>query len=101
MTLSDLLASARARVDRGSRRALALHLGMHPESLRQYEVGRSLPTEETIVRLCALTGLSVEEGLLNLCVWRTEGTARAVYSRMLAAWIEQHGTERARVRARR
>ena len=101
MTLSELLRSALDRVDGRSRRSLARRLGVHHETVRAYENGRALPTEETIMKLCAITGTSIEEALLNLNIWRTEGSARAVYSRILAAWLAHRGTERAPLRARR
>jgi len=58
---------------------LARKIDVTRSSIALYRKGASFPSDDTMVRIAKRAKLNVEECLLLLNVWRTEGAARKVY----------------------
>jgi hypothetical protein len=88
MELSEILEKARARLQVRSDRALCRELGIDIASLPRYRAGTSYPTDDRMVRICLLSGVAPERGLLLLNLWRSRGEARTTYRRIAKIWEE-------------
>jgi transcriptional regulator with XRE-family HTH domain len=82
MNIQSLLERARHRSGVQSTRALAKRISLNPEAMRRIENGSGLPSDDTMVRISLLAGISAEEGLLLLNMWRSSGAAATVYRQL-------------------
>lgn len=82
-TIQDYLDDARAAIGINSDRALAAALEASVATVNTWRSGRSLPTDEKMVDLAALSGASKEQALLHLSYWRADGEARKTYENLI------------------
>jgi hypothetical protein len=85
MNIDQLLQRVRERSGLKSIRAISRLVGIDPDSWIDYRNG-TLPSDDTMMRLCLIGGIEPEEGLLLLNIWRSKGRARAMYSRIYKIW---------------
>ncbi len=83
MDIRDLLERARSKSGLKSQAAMARAIGLTREAFRRIESERGLPSDTTMLRLCALAEVSDQEGLLILNILRSKGQARRAYSDLL------------------
>src|ERR1700741_1112434 len=89
--LSALLDRACARLGATSDRAFCRALRWDGRSLLDYRRGTSWPDDERMVRLCDVSGISREGGLLLLNIWRSKGDTRTAYRRIFKIWEASGG----------
>jgi transcriptional regulator with XRE-family HTH domain len=90
MNIVDLLERARTKLGVKSDRALCRETGIAHQRYLNYRRGIAHPNEETMLRLCATAGVSDDEGLLLLNMWRSKGRAATIYRRL---WQELRPTD--------
>lgn len=66
-----------------SDRHLGRVLGVSPSTVAIWRAGKSLPTDETMVKLAGLAKVSKEQALLELSYWRAEGEAKDTYESLI------------------
>ena len=79
MNIQSLLDRARDRAELPSDRALARRINLNLSALQRIRNGHGMPSDDTMVRISLLAGISAEEGLLLLNMWRSTGAAATVY----------------------
>lgn len=83
-TVRDYLDAARAKHGIKSDRALSVAMGLKPQAVCDVRLGKSLPSDATMLRLCELAGADPTRGLIQLNVWRaSSSTVADQYSRIL------------------
>lgn len=82
MDICALLDAARAHSSIPSDNRLARTLGIHASSVVMWRKRAKLPSDENIVLLCELAGISPEAGLLALNMLRCRGRAHATYGQI-------------------
>jgi hypothetical protein len=92
MLLSEILERVLARSEQKSIRGASRRVGIDPASWIDYRDHGTLPSDETMVRLCLAGDVDPEEGLLLLNVWRSKGRARTMYSRLVKMWRKERKT---------
>jgi hypothetical protein len=80
MIISELVWAARRGSRARSGRALSSKLGLSPYATRNWMNGTSLPSDDNMVKLCAMAGWEPLPWLLWLNMQRAEGPAIAIYS---------------------
>lgn len=80
MQLENLLDQARENCAAKSDRELSRALKLCPTAVGGYRTGRSFPSDQTIVNIAILADQDPLECLLALNLWRTRGTAHAIYA---------------------
>ncbi len=69
----DYLSEARRKTGVASNNGIAKLLDISGPSLSSLFQGKSLPSEDTMVKLADLAGIDRETALLDLAVWRSSG----------------------------
>lgn len=87
LQLPLMIDAAKRAANIRSDRSLCAALGLSAIAVHHYRYNAVLPSDETMVRLCALSGLDPTAGLIALNISRSEGEARARY-RALAEALE-------------
>ncbi|HEY1709619.1 MAG TPA: hypothetical protein VGG10_15230 [Rhizomicrobium sp.] len=82
MNIEQVLERARERVQPNSERELARHLRVEPVQLLRWSRKTARPSDNAMIRLSDAAGITPEEGLLLLNMWRSDGEAAAIYGRM-------------------
>ena len=83
ISVQDLLTRARERAGVSSDRALSKQLGLSHAALHKIGKGQAFPSDDTMMRLAAVSGIAPEEALLLLNVWRKTGATNTTYRRLL------------------
>lgn len=83
MTLDELLDAVKARHSLASERALSRFTGLSNNAIFQYRHHRAWPSDDNAVMLAELAGLDPTHVLIQLAIWRTEGSARLTWQRAL------------------
>jgi transcriptional regulator with XRE-family HTH domain len=83
MEIREVAERARQRLGVKSDEALAREIGMKRSNLQRAIYGQGFPSDAAMARLSRAAGLPVEEGLLLLNVWRSEGDVRTAYAQIL------------------
>ena len=83
MDLIGYLDAARARAGLASDRQLAGALGLSQGAVFHFRHRRAFPADDVMIRLAQLAGVEPERALLDLNIWRTEGTPAASFYRQL------------------
>lgn len=78
--LLDLLDRAKKRIGAQSERQLARALAINASALLGYRRGQMLPSDDCLIRICALASEKPQHWLLLLNMWRSRGPTRAAYS---------------------
>jgi len=81
--LGDFLDLCKQRTNTVTDSNLARKIDVTRSSIALYRKGASFPSDDTMVRIAARAKFDVEECLLLLNVWRSEGTAQTIYHGML------------------
>ncbi|MEG3638869.1 helix-turn-helix domain-containing protein [Magnetococcus sp. PR-3] len=63
--------------------ALANEIGIGRAAISQWRTKRTVPSDETMIKLAELAKEDPELALLHLAMWRTEGEAHLVWQRIL------------------
>ena len=71
-TIKDYISEAQKKQNIPSNNKLAIALGLTPQGLSVIYKGRSVPSDETIIKLAELAGISEDEALLDAAVWRAQ-----------------------------
>ncbi len=66
-----------------SDRKLSAQLELSPMAVQRWRKGFSLPSDDTMVKLAEMCGISKEQALLELSYWRSEGEAKSTYKMLL------------------
>lgn len=66
----EYLQAAKARNGLGSDYALARQLGVTRQAINEYQSGRALPKDATMLRLGVMSGVRPEQAVLDLARWR-------------------------------
>lgn len=85
MQIDDYLDRAKDRNSIQSDRKLSDALGHSQTAITQWRTRRAWPTDKVMVKLSKLAGIDPAEGLLDLNIWRSDGEAVSIYSRMKKA----------------
>jgi len=83
MNIQQIVERARARTGAKSDRALAREFGMVHQGLLRITKGHGLPSDAAMVRISRAAGIPIEEGLLLLNMWRSDGEEHTAYTRIL------------------
>lgn len=81
--LGDFLDLCKERTNTVTDSNLARKIDVTRSSIALYRKSASFPSDDTMVRIAVRAKLNVEECLLLLNVWRTEGGAQVVYREIL------------------
>ena len=103
MNIVELLERARSRTGVKSDRALCRELRLTHQAYLNYRRGVGVPSDDTMLRLCAIAGVSDEEGLLLVNMWRSKGRATAIYRHLwqeLRGEPSAHGSIKPKIRTR-
>jgi transcriptional regulator with XRE-family HTH domain len=87
MTLRQMVDEAVRLRDLPTYESLAMHMGVHANTLYQWIEGKRLPTDESMLMLAVMADLLPMEALLLLNYWRATGRAKVHYMK----WLRQHG----------
>ncbi|MBQ8347804.1 MAG: helix-turn-helix domain-containing protein [Alphaproteobacteria bacterium] len=69
-TIKDYISEAQKKQGIPSNNKLASALGITPSGVSVLYKGKSLPTDETMIKLAELAGIPEEEALVDLSIWR-------------------------------
>lgn len=83
MEIQEVLERAKSNSGFKSERKLAQSIGVTHPTLLRIRRGWGYPSEENMVKLGELAGISRAEALLLLNFWKSQGEARTVYSDLL------------------
>lgn len=72
-TFDDYLSEARRKQNVSSNNQLAKILGISSNYISQLSRGRSLPSDETMIRIAELAKMNIEAALIDLAIWRSSG----------------------------
>lgn len=79
ISLDALLDIAKSKNNLTSDRHLGRAIGVTPPVICSYRTGRSIPSDETVIKLCEITGFDPEQTLLEFAAMRTTGKAATTY----------------------
>lgn len=94
MNIHELLARARQRSGIKSTRGLAREISISLAGLQRIENRRGLPSDDTMVRISLLAGITPEHGLVLLNIWRSHGNVASIYRRIYQQLTENAVNER-------
>ncbi len=85
-TIHDYMAAALARHPAiRSNKRLSLELGLKETATHYWRHGRTVPSDDSMIKLAELAGVNPEEALADLNVWRAQSSeTRELYSRIAA-----------------
>jgi len=89
--LGDFLDLCKERTNTVTDSNFARKIDVTRSSIALYRKGASFPSDDTMVRMAKRAKLDVEECLLLLNAWRTEGEARKVYKASLKRLYPESG----------
>lgn len=72
MEFKDYTEKAVTRYGLRGQNAVARELGITTASMSQFNTGKAVPSEETMIKLAELAGLPKEEALIDLNLWRSK-----------------------------
>lgn len=75
--------AAIARGNIKSQRKLSEMLGLSNNVISVYLTGKSIPSDETMMKLAAIAGIDPWVALLDLNMWRSQGAAQDAYRDMM------------------
>lgn len=82
MEISELISAAEAAQNNPPVTKFCAAVGIATGQYYRYLNSKSLPNDETVLRLCELAKIPPSEGLLWLNVWRSTGKVRRAYLRL-------------------
>ncbi|MBR1945198.1 MAG: hypothetical protein IJ846_02755 [Alphaproteobacteria bacterium] len=71
-SFKDYVSEAQKKQGIPSNNKLASALGITPSGMSVLYKGKSLPTDETMIKLADLAGIPEEEALVDLSIWRAQ-----------------------------
>ena len=83
--IDDYCELARSKNGLKNNAALARALGVSHNSPTGWKTRRTWPSDEVMIKLAKLAGVDPAEALLDLNIWRSNGEAISIYSRMRQA----------------
>ena len=92
-TVDFYLDEARKRGGFTSDRSMDKGLGLTPGAVCSYRIKRAWPSDETIIKLAKIAGISPEAALLDLNVWRSTGSATVYYQLLIEQREKLHTQE--------
>lgn len=69
---NDYAEKAIVRYGLAGQNALAAEIGINKSAMSQLTTGRTLPSDDTMIKLAELAGLPKEEALIDLNLWRSK-----------------------------
>lgn len=84
-TAAEYLDIAKAATSAKSDSNLAMKIGVTRSSLHEWRHGKSLPSDETMLRLAKRANLNQDEALILLNFWRSNGEVKKRYERLAKA----------------
>lgn len=82
MNIDELCDAVKRKHNLKSDRKLSLALGLSASVVNMWRTKRSWPSDETIIQLAEMAGEDPLDALINLNVWRSNGKATALYTRI-------------------
>lgn len=83
MEINELMDTAKSKNSLKSDRALAIAIGASQPTVFRIRQGFGYPSEQNMMKLGELAGMTKAEALLLLNMWKAEGEAKATYSDLL------------------
>lgn len=77
-TFDDYLSEARRKQNVASNNQIAALLGISGTSISRLSKGINLPADETMLKLAKLAGISKDEALVDLAIWRAGENSEAL-----------------------
>lgn len=71
-SFKDYVSEAQKKQNLHSNNKLALELGITSAAMSALYKGKSLPSDETMIKLAELAGIPEEEALVDLSIWRAQ-----------------------------
>ena len=81
--INDYIDLARKKHSLKSDRRLSAALGLSEVAVQRWRAGVSIPSDDTMVKLADMAGISKEQALLELSYWRADGEAKSTYKMLL------------------
>lgn len=85
MQIDDYLDAAKEVNNFKSDRKLCEAIGLKPTAITQWRTRRAWPTDTAMIRISELANVDPAEGLIDLNIWRSDGEASSIYTRMRKA----------------
>ena len=78
MNIDNYIENAKVNTNSSSNAKLAYLLGINPGSVSQFLSNKTLPADNTILKLAALAGIPPEVALIDVSIWRNKNNPEAL-----------------------